>query len=282
MLESFSPEQFELSRYLFWCTINILAGLILFHVSAYYYHKKYYVNRANDKENWKIQVNKELREGLPKRAFWTSNFNLVYGGFLTAAAIYAVELGFPCPIYFDVNEYGWIYTILSTALYFFLIEGVAYYVHRLTHHEKLYHHFHKEHHRYIATTPYVTVAIHPLVFTALQLGTFLPIFIIPFHAGGVAIVFVYVFIYNIMSHSGVDLKSIFPWQASVRYHDDHHAYFHVNFGQHITFFDRIHGTLRREGQTYGPAVFGGKGERAVNLKDKVKQDKENFGDFIKY
>lgn len=275
-------ENFDIYRYLFWCSINITSGLLLFHIPAYYYHKKYYVNRINDKTSWKIQTNKELREGLPKRAFWTSTFNLIYGGFLTAAVIYSVELGFPCPIYFNVSDYGWAYTIFSTVLYFFLIEAAAYYVHRFVHYEGLYQRFHKEHHKYVATTPYVTVAIHPVVFTALQLSTFIPVFIIPFHIGSVAFVFIYVFIFNIISHSGVDLYSKFPWQASVRYHDDHHAYFHVNFGQHITFFDRIHGTLRREGQTYGPAVFGGKGERAVDLKEKVKADKEEFGSFLKY
>lgn len=273
---------FEITRFLFWCTVNVSAGLFMFHATAYYYHRKYYVKRADEKSSWKIQTDKSLREGLPQRAFWTSTFNLVYGGLLTAVVIYAVELGFPNPIYFEVSDYGWAYTIFSTILFFFMIEGAAYYVHRLTHHEKLYKHFHKEHHTYIATTPYVTVAIHPVVFTALQLSTFIPVFILPLHVVSIAFVFVYVFIFNIISHSGVDLKSVLPWQASARYHDDHHAYFHVNFGQHITFFDRIHGTLRRDGQTYGPAVFGGKGERAVNLREKVKQDKEDFGDFVKY
>lgn len=34
----------------------------------------------------------------------------------------------------------------------------------------------------------------------------------------------------------------------------------MNFGQHLMIFDRLHGTLRREGRRYGADVFGGKGE----------------------
>jgi lathosterol oxidase len=44
------------------------------------------------------------------------------------------------------------------------------------------------------------------------------------------------------------------------YHDDHHLHFHVNFGQHLSFWDRFHNTHRRVGRRYGVDVFGGKGE----------------------
>ena len=59
---------------------------------------------------------------------------------------------------------------------------------------------------------------------------------------------------------GVKLRSIWPWQASTSYHDDHHAHFHVNFGQHLMLWDRLHGTLRRADRRYGEDVFGGEGE----------------------
>ena len=55
------------------------------------------------------------------------------------------------------------------------------------------------------------------------------------------------------------LESRLPWQAPSNYHDDHHRYFHVNFGQHLTWWDRMHGTLRRKGRSYGVEVFGGRG-----------------------
>ena len=51
-----------------------------------------------------------------------------------------------------------------------------------------------------------------------------------------------------------------PWQGPSTFHDDHHVYFHCNFGQVLTLWDRMHDTLRREGRRYGVDVFGGKGK----------------------
>ena len=54
-----------------------------------------------------------------------------------------------------------------------------------------------------------------------------------------------------------------PLRKPSNYHDDHHALFHVNFGQHLTWWDRLHGTLREQGRSYGVEVFGGKGAAAA-------------------
>ena len=50
-----------------------------------------------------------------------------------------------------------------------------------------------------------------------------------------------------------------PWQPPPRFHDDHHVYFHVNFGQTLGLWDRVFGTWRRVGRVYGEHVYGGKG-----------------------
>jgi hypothetical protein len=74
------------------------------------------------------------------------------------------------------------------------------------------------------------------------------------------VIFVCILVFNIIDHSGVRLYSRWPWQGPTMFHDDHHVHFHVNFGQHLAFWDRFHGTLRRTGRRYGVDVFGGKGE----------------------
>ena len=82
------------------------------------------------------------------------------------------------------------------------------------------------------------------------------------------VVLVYVLTFNVIDHSGVDLRSRLPWQGPSRFHDDHHLYFHVNFGQHLMIWDRLHGTLRRQKRSYGREVFGGKG---VPISDEGKE-----------
>ena len=99
----------------------------------------------------------------------------------------------------------------------------------------------------------------PVELLLLQGASFLPLFFIPFHAGAIGAVLVYILVFNIIDHSGVKLISHLPWQGPSMYHDDHHTQFHCNFGQHLMIWDRMHGTLRRKDRRYGAEVFGGKG-----------------------
>ena len=202
-----------------------------------------------------------------------SSGNMVIGGLITGTLIYAMSRGYDTPIYFHVSDYGLAYTLASLPLLFVLIEALAYYVHRAFHMRFMFRWFHRHHHRYIATSPWVVTAMHPVEFISLQLATFIPLMLIPFHYVVVIAVFVYVFVFNIVDHSGVKLVSKIPWQGPSMFHDDHHAHFHCNFGQHLTIFDRLHGTLRRVGRRYGKDAFGGKG-RAIEGRSQ--------GDFVQY
>jgi lathosterol oxidase len=56
------------------------------------------------------------------------------------------------------------------------------------------------------------------------------------------------------------------------FHDDHHVHFHCNFGQHLTLWDRMHGTLRRVNRRYGAEVFGGRGERPRESAEKLSDE----------
>ncbi len=247
----------------YWLGFTLVVGLGTFHLVAGYYHLRYYVLRKDDPKSWKCQPDRFLSPKLQRRAALSSTTNLAYGGALTALLLFATEQGLiSLPVYFDVADYGWPYLVFSTVLLFVLEDAIAFYVHWAMHHELLYKRFHRSHHTYVATTPYATIAIHPVVFIALQFASAIPILLIPFHVYSIAAVFIYIFVFNIIDHSGVNLESRLPWQASSNYHDDHHALFHVNFGQHLTIWDKLHGTLRRRGQTYGPAIFGGRGKSA--------------------
>jgi lathosterol oxidase len=255
-------SEIDWSSLCMWMGISISGGLIIFHGVAAFYHVKYYVLRADEPENWKCQPNRRLPANLQRHAILLSSWNLTIAGAITGAILYAVQRGMQTPVYYDVADYGWAYTLLSTVVLFVFVDAIAYYIHRALHGKFLYSHFHRAHHAYVATTPYCTIAIHPLVFVSLQLGSFAPVALIPFHAASVAIVFLYILIFNIIDHSGVRLVSRIPWQAPSDYHDDHHALFHVNFGQHLMIWDRLHGTLRKKEQSYGVEVFGGRGESA--------------------
>jgi lathosterol oxidase len=201
--------------------------------------------------------------------------NMTIGGVITGFMIYGIQHGLPNQLYFDVAEKGWAYTILSVPLVFIVIDAGAYYVHRALHIKWLFKRVHRHHHKYIATTSFAAVAMHPVELMSLQAAAFALIFIVPLHPAVMGFVMIYILVFNIIDHSGVDLESVIPWQPPSAYHDDHHVHFHVNFGQHLMFWDRIHGTLRLPGREYGASIFGGRGV-AMPKGRAVKDDFEGY------
>ena len=246
---------------------SMLVGMAVLWIVAGYYHIRYYVRRRHEPETWKCQPKRFLRPDQSREAAMLSTFNLALGGFVSGNMVYAFlngwDSGWVAPkLYMEVADHGWVYTLLSTVLLFVMMDALAYYTHRAFHLKPLFKRFHRHHHRYIATSPFVVVAMHPVELLSLQLATFLPLFVLPFHVVSVIFVLGYVLVFNIIDHSGVRLVSHFPWQGPSMYHDDHHVHFHVNFGQHLMLWDRMHGTLRRKNRRYGIDTFGGKGTPA--------------------
>ncbi len=259
--------------WLFLVVMSILGGLVIYWAVGGYYHIKYYVLRRGEPETWKCQPKRFLRPDQQRQAMLLGTMNMTIGGILSGTFIYALTHGWNIPIYFEVAEYGWMYTLWSTIALFVLVDALAYYAHRFLHIRFLFPHIHRWHHRYIATTPFVVTAMHPAEFILFQAATFLPMFVLPVYYLSAIAVFVYILVFNIIDHSGVKLSSSLPWQGPSLFHDDHHVYFHCNFGQVLTLWDRMHGTLRREGRRYGAEVYGGKG---------VAIDGRTPGKFVRY
>lgn len=78
----------------------------------------------------------------------------------------------------------------------------------------------------------------------------------------------YVAYHGQVDHSGIDFEGDFPWQPGTKFHDDHHKYFHLNFGQNVVLWDWLFGTLRRGGRQYGEMLY-------VGQQDNSKADQEN-------
>lgn len=240
-------------------TVASLGGLVVYFGFGGWLYHRYYVVRRDRAADWKIQPR---RFQPPDKHRWGINVaagNMVLGGLVSGSFAYYVIGGGYSALYFDVADYGLLYTIVSVGLLFLAIEASAYYTHRLLHRKWLFRNFHRWHHRCVAPTPYNTVTMHPVEFLMLQASAFLPIFVLPVHAYVFIGMLVYVLVFNIMDHSGIDMRHLLPWHSTSRFHDDHHVYFHCNFGQNLAVFDRFHGTMRRRNRRYGAKVFGGKG-----------------------
>ncbi len=241
--------------------LSVLGGLVLFAAVAGYYHVRYYVLLRESPASWKCQPGRFLRPEQQRQAVLLSTMNLTVGGVLSGTFIYFVVKEHRTPIYFTIEPtaWGWAQALGGTVVLFVLVDALAYYAHRALHARVLFRHVHRWHHRYVATSPFVVTAMHPAEFLFFQATAFIPLFVMPFHYLSAIAVFVYILVFNIVDHSGVRLRSSLPWQGPSLFHDDHHLYFHCNFGQCFVLWDRLHGTLRRTGRRYGADVFGGKG-----------------------
>lgn len=144
-------------------------------------------------------------------------------------------------------------------------------MHRAYHTPFLYKHFHKLHHKYKQPTAFSVTTIHPVEMVSLQMAYASPMFLVPVHwsmfcshfffltffCDAIFITFgffltvlyygilMYVYYHGIIDHSGIAFKAQWwqPWQPDVIFHDNHHQYFHVNYGFNMFLWDKV-GTIR--------------------------------------
>jgi sterol desaturase/sphingolipid hydroxylase (fatty acid hydroxylase superfamily) len=137
----------------------------------------------------------------------------------------------------------------------------------LLHRRFFFRHIHRVHHRWTSPTAFTAPAMHPLEFALYQSIMLAPLFFLPIHVVGLVAVLVYQNTIAFLDHSGVALGSVLPFQPPPRFHDDHHVYFHVNYGQTLGLWDRIFGTWRRAKKEYGADVFTEDQDRKGELVD---------------
>jgi len=83
----------------------------------------------------------------------------------------------------------------------------------------------------------------------------------------------YIYYHGIIDHSGIAFKKLWfqPWQPDCIFHDNHHQYFHVNFGFNVELWDQIHGTVRQKDKIYREDIFWGKGK---DIADSTREELE--------
>jgi lathosterol oxidase len=244
----------------------ILTVPAIFSSALYYNHcakmeATYYTRPKSESSKWKIQADKWLSPKLHREEVILGCFNAALGAVLANCLALAYLLEGHTALYMQVEDHGWCWFAASFPIIFFWIEIWAYSSHRFWHIKFLYAHFHKVHHRYQPPTAFSAVAFHPLEFAIYVVGGQTLFWFVPLHPIPAAIVGAYTAYYLIDDHSGIKRTPFWPWQPTSKYHDDHHRYFHCNFGQHILLFDQICGTIRQETREYSEEIFGGKGKR---------------------
>jgi lathosterol oxidase len=152
-------------------------------------------------------------------------------------------------VYKDFSTAGIGYLALSVVAIIVAHDAYFYWTHRLMHHPRLYHYFHRTHHRSVTPTPFAAYAFD--VPEALLMAAFTPLWLllVPMHALGLFLFMAFMIVRNVMGHAGVELmprtladSRWFGWINATTHHDLHHSSFHYNYGLYFTWWDRLMGT----------------------------------------
>uniref|UniRef100_A0A1B0CE06 Fatty acid hydroxylase domain-containing protein n=2 Tax=Lutzomyia longipalpis TaxID=7200 RepID=A0A1B0CE06_LUTLO len=271
--EDLSLERLYLKDWPSFWLYSAIGSYTMYFLLGGFIHWYFYVRRRHKAHEWKIQPDKFLPPHLElDEIFWGSLTLLICSAITGTIACYAANNGPWLKIYYDWNEYGWWWFFLQIPAIFIYQDYATYWLHRIYHFPFLYKRFHKLHHKYKQPTAFSVTAIHPVEIVHIQITTLLmPIFLVPLHWAPFYGVALYAYYHAILDHSGVAFKAFWwqPWQPDAAFHDNHHQYFHVNFGFNIKYWDKIHKTERRKDRVYREDTFYGTGKSLDEVPEDV-------------
>jgi ring-1,2-phenylacetyl-CoA epoxidase subunit PaaE len=146
-------------------------------------------------------------------------------------------------LYTDISERGVAYAIATFFGMWLFDDAWFYWVHRLSHHPKVYKYMHALHHESLDVTPYSSLSFHllePLLLTfwVIPVALFVPV-ALPV-LGVLQVVGLF---NNIKSHLGYELypqffqRTPFKWLVTATHHSLHHTRYNGNYGLHFRFWD---------------------------------------------
>ncbi|MFI5299147.1 MAG: sterol desaturase family protein [Polyangiales bacterium] len=227
----------------------------------------YYRRGREGAEAWKCQPRRWPTPAQRRSEILLGAANMTVASVLSGLFAFGVATGrLHTTIYFDRGP-GIPQSIALTVAYFLATDLGLYSAHRWLHRPRLFRAIHRWHHKYTSPTPFTASAMHPAEFFLYQSVMALPLFVLPIPLVGLVTVLLYQNYVALIDHSGVRLHSWLPWQPPTQFHDDHHVYFHVNYGQNLGLWDRLFGTWRRHGRRYGAEIFGGRGATISGARD---------------
>ncbi|KAJ9580292.1 hypothetical protein L9F63_004054 [Diploptera punctata] len=240
----------------FWLGASFVSYSMYFIIGGFL-HWYYYVRQRDRAEEWKCQPQKWLSPDLERHEILVGSFSLLITSSFTASIACYINNGGWSTVYYEFGEHTWTWWFLQWPVIFIYQDYITYLLHRLYHTPFLYKNFHKLHHKYKQPTAFSVTAIHPVEIMHIQITLMLPIFVFPVHFVPFYAIAFYTYYHGIIDHSGINFKAYWwqPWQPDAIFHDNHHQYFHVNFGFNCFIWDKLHGTYRRKDRIYTEDIF---------------------------
>ena len=102
----------------------------------------FYKMQRDNPEKWKCQPHHFLTASNELHEIIIGTTNMTIGGALSELLTCWIINGNNAIFYYQLDEYGYLYLVLSFVMVYFWIDGVSFYYHKLMHTSLLYKHLH--------------------------------------------------------------------------------------------------------------------------------------------
>ncbi len=185
-------------------------------------------------------------------------------------------------VYFNIDKHGYGYIALTTLILILYWDVYYYFSHRLFHTDFFYKRFHYVHHKNSRPTPFAALAFHPVEAFVSSFFFVGICFVIEIHPSSYVAFLIYMSSINTVGHLGVEIMP--QWMIRMRlykvlnfvaHHNQHHQYYHCNYGILFNFFDRFFGTNHENYDKYYESLIENNkqriGERHAYLHEGSQQ-----------
>jgi sterol desaturase/sphingolipid hydroxylase (fatty acid hydroxylase superfamily) len=226
--------------YAFWYAGLACALWLLFYVML----RKVLARRKISQQRPQLrQVNREL---------WHSLRSIVIYGLVDIPLLYAAWSGWT-RLYFDVDQYGWVWYVASIGVMIVIHDAYFYWTHRTMHHPRLYRWMHRTHHLSTDPTPWAAYAFSPAeAFVQAGIAPVI-IFTLPVHPTAFALFMIWQISFNVVGHNGYEIYPRWFLRTPLGYvlnspthHALHHEKFRGNYSLYFNVWDRLMGTNRAD------------------------------------
>ncbi|NCA20726.1 MAG: hypothetical protein EBS86_06265 [Crocinitomicaceae bacterium] len=152
-------------------------------------------------------------------------------------------------VYFDSNEYGYFWLVLSFFIVLFLDDMFFYWSHRAMHLPRFYKFFHKVHHESTDPSPLTAFAFHPSEAVVEYFVGFILPFLLPLNFGVLITWQIFSMLNNVLGHLGYEVYPkgwvkfpILKFKTASTHHNMHHQLFNGNYALYFTWWDKWMGT----------------------------------------
>ncbi|UYL07854.1 sterol desaturase family protein [Bdellovibrio sp. SKB1291214] len=209
------------------------------------------------RRRWSWSETRQIYPKLPDKKIqlyeikWSSVSSIIFG---FAGVLMGVfwQLGWS-KIYLKLDQYGWLYLLLSGFLVSVLHDFYFYVTHRWLHTPWAYKRFHAVHHASLHPSPWASFSFHPIESLIEAIPLPLITLFLPLHPLVIIAYLTMATLSAIINHLGFEVmpagagKNIFgKWLISGTHHAGHHRFYKYNFGLFYTFWDHILGTQHPE------------------------------------